>query len=176
MSRITFLESVGDYPHRTIENIQASDATIAIASNFNSFGEVLTAKWALRSRKPYIPYKFNTGMADSLRWYNIGQDFKSRGVSIINIAGNGIYEKTLPTQNIVDDLLYLCLSYLTSSYTPVLIRSGGQTGVDEAAIKAAVRLKIPALILAPKGWKFRDINREDIKNEQLFKQRFADFL
>lgn len=52
------------------------------------------------------------------------------------------------------------------------IRSGGQTGIDEAGLKAAIKLGIPALCLAPKGWTFRDINGIDIKDEYLFKSRF----
>lgn len=39
-------------------------------------------------------------------------------------------------------------------------------------LKAAVRLGIPTLCLAPKGWKFRDINGVDISDETQFKARF----
>jgi hypothetical protein len=54
-----------------------------------------------------------------------------------------------------------------------LIRSGGQTGFDEAGIKAAVKLGIPALVHAPKNWLFRDIEGNDYTNEEVFKNRFA---
>jgi hypothetical protein len=54
------------------------------------------------------------------------------------------------------------------------IRTGGQTGIDEAGAKAGLRLGIPTTVLAPKGWTFRDINSKDISNEKQFKDRFLD--
>jgi hypothetical protein len=54
------------------------------------------------------------------------------------------------------------------------IRTGGQTGFDEAGAKAAIKLGIPTMILAPKGWTFRDITGKDISNEKQFKARFQE--
>jgi hypothetical protein len=53
------------------------------------------------------------------------------------------------------------------------IRTGGQTGIDEAGAKAGINLSLPTTILAPKGWTFRDISGQDISNEQQFKARFV---
>ena len=100
----------------------------------------------------------------------------TKGISL-NIAGNGIYTmKGKYTQEQVDDFTYELLNRVINS--PNLktkiesIRSGGQTGFDEAGTKAGIKLGLPTLTLAPKGWKFRDINGVDISNEQQFKKRF----
>lgn len=53
------------------------------------------------------------------------------------------------------------------------VRSGGQTGIDEAGIKAGVALGLPTTVLAPKGWAFRTANRQDIFSEVAFKARFS---
>jgi hypothetical protein len=55
----------------------------------------------------------------------------------------------------------------------VSIRSGGQTGFDEAGAKAGIKLGLPTIVLAPKGWTFRNESGTDISNEQAFKARFA---
>jgi len=95
----------------------------------------------------------------------------------LNIAGNGIYTmKGKYTQQQVDDFTYDLLEQVLNS--PNLnnriesIRSGGQTGFDEAGAKAGVRLGVPTLILAPKGWTFRNELGKDISNESQFKARF----
>ena len=100
----------------------------------------------------------------------------NKGISL-NIAGNGIYTmKGKYTQQQVDDFTYELLKQVLNS--PKLInkiesiRTGGQTGFDEAGAKAGIRLGIPTTILAPKGWTFRNANGQDISDEQQFKERF----
>lgn len=91
----------------------------------------------------------------------------------INIAGNGIYtlNKFNVTQTDCDNMIFNFLQSLNlPSGTTIL--SGGQTGVDESAIKAANNLNLNSKIYAPKSWKFRDINGKDVYGENLFKQRF----
>ena len=56
----------------------------------------------------------------------------------------------------------------------VSIRTGGQTGIDEAGAKAGIKLQLPTTVLAPKGWTFRNIAGQDISNEQQFKSRFQE--
>ena len=51
------------------------------------------------------------------------------------------------------------------------IRSGGQTGMDEAGAKASLMLGIPTLIYAPKNWLFKDINGITYSDEVLFKKK-----
>ena len=103
----------------------------------------------------------------------------SVGAKTLNIAGNGIYTMRDAgwNQEEVDLMTYRILKGVIESPNLknkiVSIRTGGQTGFDEAGAKAGIRLGIPTTILAPKGWTFRDINGKDISNEQQFKARFA---
>ncbi len=69
-------------------------------------------------------------------------------------------------------LLYEILNSPKLETKIIGIRTGGQTGFDESGAKAGAKLNIPTLVLAPKYWKFRDINGIDISNEKLFKERF----
>jgi len=94
----------------------------------------------------------------------------------LNIAGNGIYTMKQYSQEQIDDFTYKLLKAVLES--PELntkidsIRSGGQSGFDEAGAKAGYKLGIKTLVLAPKGYTFRDVNSKDISNEKLFKDRF----
>jgi len=75
----------------------------------------------------------------------------------------------------VDQLVYDAIQNLSGKTNIAEIRSGGQSGVDEAAIKAAVELGIPAKVLAPKGWLFLD--KSGYKSgEAAFKARFGDLV
>lgn len=94
----------------------------------------------------------------------------------LNIAGNGIYTmKGKYTQQEVDEFTYELLHAVIHSPNSInkigFVRTGGQTGFDEAGAKAGSRLSIPTLVYAPKGWRFRTL-KADIMNEQLFKLRF----
>ena len=164
------------YRNRTIKNARA-DATIAFAIDFNSAGERLTKNSVLQQGKKYIPVDTNNpGITDELVESIVSQ-LNEVNAKSLNIAGNGIYTlKGKYTQEQVDNYVYELLSRVINSpnlKTPIAtIRSGGQTGYDEAGIKAAQKLGIVNGILAPKGWKFRDINGRDITDEQAFKARF----
>lgn len=52
------------------------------------------------------------------------------------------------------------------------IRSGGQTGIDEAGIIAAQRLGIPNEVHSTANFMFKDKSGKDISDEQAFKDRF----
>ena len=96
-------------------------------------------------------------------------DYASNKITL-NIAGNGIYTmKGKYTQAQLDEYVYQLLSAVMNSENLknkiISIRSGGQTGIDEAGAKAGMRLGIPTTILAPKGWTFRPINGKDKSSE-----------
>jgi hypothetical protein len=169
-------EKTSGYRNRTIKNASA-DATIAIAVDFNSAGEKLTKSSVLNQKKKYIPIDANNLEVTPERVDKIVDELNSVNANTLNIAGNGLYTmKGKYTQKQVDDFTYELLNQVLNS--PNLktkiesIRSGGQTGFDEAGIKAGIRLGLPTIILAPKGWTFRDVNGKDISNEQQFKARF----
>ena len=82
------------------------------------------------------------------------------------------------SQQQVDEFTYQLLKAVVNSPNLrnriISVRTGGQTGFDEAGAKAGMRLGLPTLILAPKGWKFRNESGQDISDEIQFKARFDD--
>jgi hypothetical protein len=109
---------------------------------------------------------------------SIVADLNNANARTLNIAGNGIYTmKGKYPQALLDGAMERLLEYVTLSDNLknkiVSVRSGGQTGIDEAGAKAGIKLGIPTTVLAPKGWKFRNESGTDISNEQAFKARFV---
>lgn len=160
------------YRNRTYINAKA-DATIAIAINFNTAGEKCTKNAVLSQNKIYVPVNFFD--MEQFEVEKIIKIFNTNLIKTLNIAGNGLYTLKIP-QTDVDNKVYDFLKKIVEHKNLVskieLIRSGGQTGVDEAGIKAALRLNIPAHILAPKNWKFRLASGNDYCDEFRFKERF----
>lgn len=176
---IQFLEhSSPKYPPRTYENASA-DVTIAFAFDMNTAGEVLTYEAVRSQDRLYIPVNPGIDVSDAKLNYD-ARRINEASARTINIAGNGVYTTIKYGHNqawcdyFVWDYLRRLLSKL--DYEIALIRSGGQSGFDEAGIKAAIALGVPALCLCPRGWKFKDINGITICNEQLFKNRFTSVL
>jgi hypothetical protein len=164
-----------DYPGRTHDNVAESDATIAFALDFESPGELLTKKYCDQYHKPYIPVR--AGIITSIDIDVIISVLEKFEVKTLNVAGNSI--KTLTkimskcTQPIIDKVVHDTLQCIIGHYPYIeLIRSGGQSGADEAGLKAAVCLSIPAYCLAPKGWPYITAEGVTIRNEFLFKARF----
>lgn len=186
MSNIDFQEEQSSgYRNRTIKNASA-DATIAIAVDFNSAGEKLTKSSVLGQGKKYVPIdmhrlvnileisKAATEIVDKLKSLN-------KKEVTLNIAGNGIYtmRHVNITQEEMDrkmfDLLNAVLAKLAAIDIKIVsIRTGGQTGADEAGAKASIRFGKKTIVLAPKGWTFRNEQGVDIHNEKMFKERFMD--
>jgi hypothetical protein len=179
-------EPTSGYKNRTIKNASA-DATIALAYDFNSAGERLTKSSVLGQNKKYIsltiPKKTETSdisKADIKTQIKIIVDqLNSVNATTLNIAGNGIYTMRDAgwNQEEVDLITYRLLKGVVESPNLknkiVSIRSGGQTGFDEAGAKAGIKLGLPTIVLAPKGWTFRNESGTDISNEQAFKARFT---
>jgi hypothetical protein len=181
---IEFIEDKSSgYRSRTLKNASA-DVTIAFAVDFNSAGEKLTKSSVFNQGKTYIPIDATTlDITDDLIQSIINKLNKSGYVDIftgkrhitLNIAGNGIYTmRGKWTQDQVDDYVYRVLKDVILKFDGSIIslRTGGQTGFDEAGAKAGRKLGLKTLILAPLRWKFRDSSGRDIMNETLFKKRF----
>jgi len=178
-------EQSSGYRERTIKNASA-DATIAIAVDFTTAGERLTKSSVINQGKKYLPVVISNESNAELEQYanKIIDELNKIKPSLfgitLNIAGNGIYtfDKNEWDQNRIDEFVFELLGEIVSSsklkHKIISIRTGGQTGVDEAGAKAGIRLGIPTTILAPKGWVFRDINSKDISNEHKFKDRFKN--
>ena len=186
-------EPTSGYRERTIKNASA-DATIALAVDFNSAGEKLTKNSVLNQGKKYVARNLDEMFAavepfDLSKGYGLNdnaifsmaegivRDLNSVNAKTLNIAGNGIYTmKNKYSQNLLDEAVERLLEYVIYSDNLenqiVSIRTGGQTGIDEAGAKAGIKLQLPTTVLAPKGWTFRNIAGQDISNEQQFKSRF----
>lgn len=167
------------YPPRTYENAGA-DATIAFAFDFNTPGEKLTRDAVVTQGNLYVPVDPTVEPLNIRKIILTAEIFNHRNVKTINIAGNGLYTtiKHGYTQEKCDTLVEIYLSSLFDSLKqpPSLIRSGGQSGFDEAGLKAAVKLGIPALCVCPQGWKYMDETGTTICDEKQFKNRFNGVL
>lgn len=172
---INFIEhSLDGYGPRTNSNAMQADYTIALATDFKTAGEKLTERVAGdRYLSLNFGYLYDSEMNCELPFAieTIIYRLQNSHSKNINFAGNGIY--TLGISQIeCDRILLRLMTELNKLYPLESVRTGGQTGVDEASAKAADKLNIPTTVLAPKNWMFRDISGKDICNETLFKNRF----
>lgn len=161
------------YPSRTRENANWSDITIALAQDFNTAGEKLTKRAA---GNKYVSSVLATESNDASEIAeNLYNQIKTKGKTDnlkINIAGNGIYSMK-QSQSYYNDLMTQILMKLQDKGVTISeIRSGGQTGIDEAGIIAAQRLGIPNEVHSTANFMFRDKSGKDISDEQAFKNRF----
>lgn len=182
MTKIEECQQAG-YPPRTKQNVICSDITLAFAVDFYTGGEVLTKKLCIENNKPFISIDFKNKDLSYSRLYKIIKRFDTLNLKnffgtkdlTINVAGNGIY-RMKETQKEVNEWTYEFFQRLLSQpsfeYNIVMVRSGGQTGFDEAGVVAADWLGIPTLVLAPKNYLFRLEQGKDIADRELFEQRF----
>ena len=183
-----------DYPSRTRENADWSDITMALFTA-RSNGETLTAQAAgskdseqignrtVRDTKDkYIEAKLSddlnnqaTAIADNLEKQIKEKGLPTKGIKL-NIAGNGIYSFSEGvSQEYLNDLVSSVIQILQQKgITISKIRSGGQTGIDEAGIIAAQRLGIPNEVHTTADFKFRGRDGQDIRGEERFRARFIN--
>jgi hypothetical protein len=89
----------------------------------------------------------------------------------VNIAGHGITQMSC-SQEKLDALVFETMR-IVHKQTPIgHVRSGGQTGFDEAGVKAAARLNIQATVLAPRDWRYRPAGGDRSGNGPAFIARF----
>ena len=164
------------YPSRTRENANWSDITIALAQDFNTAGEKLTKSAAGNKYVSSILAAESNDASEIAE--NLYNQIKTKGKTDnlkINIAGNGIYSMK-QSQSYYNDLMTQILMKLQDKGVTISeIRSGGQTGIDEAGIIAAQRLGIPNEVHSTANFMFRDKSGKDISDEQAFKDRFLSF-
>lgn len=174
------------YRDRTIENAAAAELTLAFAIDFTTAGEKLTRNAVSEAKRTYLPIQLDESnikewsaahrAADQiipvLQQLNTGA-----GVSI-NIAGNGMATFSSDIQQSDLDIFMARTLMIAQHKTQGAIsrvRSGGQTGIDEAGVKAADALGIPALAHGPADYRLR-IRTEhgghwDVKGQTVFKAR-----
>lgn len=172
-------DSDAGYQQRTEVNAMLSDVTFAIAIKFDSAGEKLTKSLTLKHKKLYIPVAPSGDILDKSNKIVslINETFSGIKHSIIfNIAGNGIYTmKGVMTQeecdNFTYELLFAIVNHPDLKIKVKGIRSGGQTGFDEAGIKAGLKLGIDTTAYYPKGYKIRDLAGDKTQTrEEVFKR------
>jgi hypothetical protein len=166
------------YGARTKANIRNADLTIAFAVDFTTGGEVLTKNLAGGLYYPVQLMRSDNYLAGLFEM--IITDLYGLGTLKLNVAGNGIYtlfEKASFKQSEIDAAIYLFLMLINEEIGISEIHSGGQTGVDEAALKTADKLRIPGFCIAPQNWVFRNKFGKDVYGETMFKSRFgAEYL
>ena len=178
MTPIRFIEDMGSYAHRTRANAQWADLTVAIAVDLNTSGEQLTRDSA---GDRYLGLTIPNGLRigeDRLVKTAIAHGINPDGVKI-NIAGNGMLTlaKNGISQETVDYFMGIFVKALYDKLDdydfPIMeVRSGGQTGIDEAGIKAAHKMNLKCSILAPKDFRMTPAQGEDIFDKELFIARF----
>ena len=160
-----------NYADRTRANVEWSDITIALAEDFSTAGEKLTKTVA---GNKYVSANISNDVSTIVN--NIYNQLVSKGKTKdikLNIAGNGIYSLK-DTQSQYDAKLIDIIKGLQAKGVTISeIRSGGQTGIDEAGAKAGQFLNIKTTITSTSDFKFRNKQGVDISNEQAFKARFA---
>lgn len=183
-----FLEdSARNYAHRTKENARWSDITLALAIDMESPGEITTRNAA---GDRYIGFQLPENFSEVYLFTNpmvrmsdeiIGRikahpHFKKEGLRL-NIAGNAL--PALARHGITTDMVTILLSYVYAGLVREgvkigEIRSGGQTGVDEAGIIVAQQNRIKCSVLAPKGFRMHYEDGVEIEDKALFTDRFKE--
>ena len=173
---LTLNEFDGSYAKRTKFNCKTSDFTLAIAFNFGSAGEILT----YHSARPRIyQLDINDYVEEPLiEVEEFCKKYRGYMCDTLHIAGNGaqtLYKHWgIQYQRRADAT---ALSILTKAIKHCNIKkvySGGQTGIDEAGIKAALKLGIPVEVNMPSGYKIRDHSGKDISmTKHQARKRFA---
>ena len=173
----TFTVNEKGYAARTMQNASA-DATLAIAVDFNTDGEEMTKSFVKKQNKALVQFMYAPVTPGRVK--TVVDKLNKANAKTLNIAGNGIYTfdsrgiNQTKVDNYVFDLLSQVVNHPDLKNKIESIRTGGQTGVDEAGAKAGMRLGIPTEIHAPAGWMFKNKLSQDISNEQKFKERFGE--
>lgn len=177
VSNSNFIESKGDYPQRTKENAEWSDITLDFTESDKGSGgrNELTKRVA---GKKYVHFQLHDSGETAYDADEILKAINDAGLPTenikLNIAGSEIGKLKHNQDGYNEEITRIIRDLQDLGVTISEIRSGGQTGIDEAGIIAAQRLGIKWSVNAPKGWKFRDAEGVDHEGEEeAFKARFG---
>lgn len=176
-----------NYADRTRDNVKLSDVTIAFVLDPNSPGEKLTKRLCLEYGKPYILININSNVNYKSQIYELLHKLYQIKISqnqrnvCVNIAGNSLSTMYKLNNKITQELCniyvfnYLAdIFKLLQSKINMCIRTGGQTGFDEAGAKLGISLGLPTTILFPYGYKIRNIHGIDVN--QTYQQVLNKYL
>jgi hypothetical protein len=161
ISNITVVEHKSSgYAPRTKHNADSAGLTVAIASDFSTAGEKLTARVA-GDKYLGIPLDVEPAKAG----VRLAKAMRALGTTTLNVAGNGIYTLTKKgwTQAKVNQHIYDTIAAAHALLPITKIVTGGQTGVDIAGAVAAHKLDIPVTVTMPSG--FRQRNAEGVDSD-----------
>ena len=181
-----FIEDMSpDYCHSTWLNALCSDITLSFAADFSSPGEITTKKWA---GDKFIPCQLteelllavldeaglDTAAASIIKSIKRNPNYNKKGIRL-NITGNDI--KTLRAHGWDTDTLSVLIESVlkkcpSEGVNIEEVRSGGQTGADEAGILSAMWMFLECRVLAPEGFRWRDENGIDHEGREEFEDRF----
>ncbi len=167
------------YQYRTFINAYGSDATVAVAANFDSPGERLTKSFAngsvLRYDKEKGYYAATKGVGKRTRYIDVQHDstdfnaevnkvvdqlneayrLKNDNPITVNFAGNSLDSLGGAAQKTADEyamrLMQAVMEHPQRRFIIANARSGGQSGYDQAFMKALLRLDIPTDITLPRA-------------------------
>ena len=94
-----------NYKIRTWKNVEQSDATLRIATNFNSRGEVCTLNAIRHYHKPHLDVFFEPSECYFKPPEEIAVWLVSLGVKVLNVAGNANPELELKVELYITDVL-----------------------------------------------------------------------
>jgi len=182
----TFIEDTKrNYTHRTVVNALWADITLALAVDMDSPGEITTKEAAKEKYVGYqLPDEFGSVYHDTdyvrkisdviISLVKTHPNFQKEGLKL-NIAGNSqiILDRFGITTDQIRSLIRVVLqSFIRDGVRFSEIRSGGQTGVDEAGIKAAQDCGIKCSIIAPKGFRLHYVDGVELEGRDMFVNRF----
>jgi len=147
------------YVPRTTDNAMGADVTVAFATDFGTAGEKLTKRLA-GFRYVGIPFGIDVSEAAA----RLIAFIVERNGSTLNVAGNGIY--TLAEHGVNQERanawVHSVLAVVLRAVKLTLIRSGGQTGIDQAGLVAAIALGVPALGHYPARFRRRNAQGTEV--------------
>ena len=175
---ITFIE----HPHtgyalRTRDNALLSDGTICLSVDFKSPGSILTHKTCYGACKPFIRIDLNEyEVMTDRQAMQIAAELMEYDIRVLNIAGNSMpHLRSKYTQEGVNAKVIDCMNKVHALWPLESVRTGGQGGVDLAGNLWAESIGMDSVVLAPKGWMFRNEAGRDICSEQAFMARFPGY-
>lgn len=180
-------DSARNYGHRTWANAAWSDITLALATDFSSPGEITTRRAA---GDKYARYQLTRDLKRLIVFVQDGKReakkiarmikchyrYKAGGIRL-NIAGNGLVTLLRSGVDTESVALFIGMVFAACKEEGVKIlevRSGGQSGVDEAGIIAAQRNKMKCSVLAPKDFRWRDRKGDEKEGRGAFVKRFRE--
>jgi hypothetical protein len=161
IANITVVEHKSSgYAPRTKHNADSAGLTVAVASDFSTAGEKLTARV---SEGKYLAIPLDVEPAKA--GVRLAKAMRALGTTTLNVAGNGIYTLTKKgwTQAKVNQHIYDTIAAAHALLPITKIVTGGQTGVDIAGAVAAHKLDIPVTVTMPGG--FRQRNAEGVDSD-----------